>query len=85
MKIKRFDGLTNAEIKKVERYANEITGYSDCRLVGYSSHEETIGGHQIIIVMCDFLRNYVGRVDKKVTFVVDVNDRRRSYIEKEKK
>lgn len=85
MKVKKtFDGLTNSEIRRIERYANEITGYNDCCLVDYSSHQEIICGDPIVTVTCNFLRNYVGCVDKKIVFIVDVNDRRRSYIEKEK-
>lgn len=76
---KEFRGLLKSEIKKAEKLANKITGFSDCKITGYSSVKSNQFGECWIDCKCEICRNYEERVDIDIMLVIPMFDRRMSW------
>lgn len=76
---KEFKGLLRSEIKKAENLANKITGFSDCKITGYSSVESNKFEECWIECECEICRNYEERVDIDIMLVIPMFDRRMSW------
>jgi hypothetical protein len=82
MKDYTFNGLLKSEVAKAERVANKVTGFNDCKVTAYSSHEERSSydpRFTWVEVDCEICRNYEDVVDGlKVHLSIPIFDRRRT-------
>ena len=77
MKIKKFNGFTKSEMKKIESYANKKNHVSNCTITGYGYYESN---DQFQVVTCEICKGIDGERVDDVEFTVCLFDRRRSFI-----
>lgn len=76
---KEFKGLLRSEIKKVEKLANKVTGFDNCKITGYSTVESTMFDSCWIDCKCEICRDYEERVDIDIRISIPMFDRRMSW------
>lgn len=72
--------LLKSEIKKAERYANKVTGKTDCKVTGFftNNKEDRFG---FITVNCEICSNNMETPEGYVKLLVCTWDRRRTFID----
>ena len=82
--MKKFEGLLKSEIRKVERLANKLTGFSDCKVTAYSSMEtHPINFDPSVVFVecdCEVCRNYEEPIGFSIHLTIPMFDRRRSWV-----
>lgn len=73
--MKTFNTLLKSEVKKIEKEANRITGFNNCKLTGYSAKRDG----DFVEIEAEICRNYEDRVyGIEVRMSVFMLDRRMS-------
>lgn len=86
MKCKEFEGLLNSEIKKIERAANKISGFNNCKLTAYSSkvtHPFDFDFECTFVeIDAEICRDYEELVECEIHMSIPMFDRRKSWVTK---
>lgn len=81
--MKKFECLLKSEIKKVEKFANKITGFDDCKLTAYSykiTHPFSFDPDCAFVdIDCEICRDYEEPIDALIHLSIMMNDRRKTY------
>lgn len=84
MRRKEFDGLLKSEVKKLERAANKLTGFDDCKVTAYGSKVTRPFDFDpdavFVEVNAEICRGYEVVVPCIIQMSIPMFDRRKSFI-----
>ena len=84
MKSKEFEGLLKSEVKKIERAANKLTGFTDCKCTAYGSKVTRPFDFDpdavFVDIEAEICRNYEDVVPCIIQMSIPMFDRRKSFI-----